>query len=122
MKIPNAAQESHAARVIEAKQITLDDWLSSRPVAAMGSTATEEDVPRLSEQCRRVFRVMRDLQPHTLADISAATGDPQASVSARIRQIRAYLKVGNKGDVIRENQGGGLWIYSLRLNRFSGAA
>lgn len=119
---PTLSQEQDAARVIAEKQLTLEAWLAARPVQAMGSTASVDDVPRLSDQCVRVYRVLRDLSPHTLADISAATGDPQASVSARIRQIRAYLKAGNKGDVKRENLGRGLWQYSLTLHRYFGGA
>jgi hypothetical protein len=48
------------------------------------------DGERLQGQLGRVFRLMEDRRWRTLAEISAATGgDPEASVSARLRDIRA---------------------------------
>lgn len=46
------------------------------------------DLARLNEQTRRVYAVMRDGAWRTLAEIRAATGDPEASVSARLRDLR----------------------------------
>lgn len=46
------------------------------------------DGRRLSLQHNRVLAFMRDGQWHTLEAISKATGDPQASVSARLRDLR----------------------------------
>ena len=43
---------------------------------------------RLNEQHRRVLGVMKDGNWHTLSAISMQTGDPEASVSARIRDFR----------------------------------
>ena len=36
----------------------------------------------------RVWKIVKDGKWHTLAEISAATGDPQPSVSARLRDFR----------------------------------
>jgi hypothetical protein len=117
-------------------QISIDDYLASLPVKARGETCEPEDVTRLSEQCRVVYSHMRDLRAHTLREISAATNIPEASVSARIREIRAYLEGrplkndppdlqrAKLGTILREKVDGvpGLHTYSMQLNRFHGAA
>lgn len=46
------------------------------------------DGKRLHAQHNRVLAVMRDGKVHTLAELSKATGDPEASVSARLRDLR----------------------------------
>lgn len=46
------------------------------------------DAERLNAQQLRVWNVMRDGKWRTLAEISALTGDPEASVSARLRDLR----------------------------------
>jgi len=46
------------------------------------------DAKRLTRQHARVLDFMLDGQWHTLTDISARTGDPEASVSARLRDLR----------------------------------
>lgn len=121
---PSAEQEARAQEAVRRAQLTIDDWLNAQPVAARGETCEADDVPRLNAQCQRVYAALRDLRPHTLADISASCGDPEASVSARIREIRRYLKDGHKGDVLRERvpDGNGLHTYTMRLERYSGAA
>jgi len=48
----------------------------------------EFDDERLTGQCLRVFSVMRDARFRTLAEISAITGDPEASISAQLRHFR----------------------------------
>jgi len=48
----------------------------------------ERDRERLRAQLTRVYGVMRDHAWRTLADIAAATNDPEASVSARLRDLR----------------------------------
>lgn len=123
---PEATPERvrRAARTIEARKPTLAEHLEERPVAARGKTVSKKDMSRLNAQAQRVYNVLRDLRPHTLAEISSATGDPQASVSARWREIRAYLRIGDKGDGIRKSVPGkpGLFTYEIRLNKHSGAA
>jgi hypothetical protein len=47
-----------------------------------------EDGDRLRAQLQRVKRLMGDHAWRTLAEIEAATGYPQASVSARLRDLR----------------------------------
>lgn len=46
------------------------------------------DGERLGRQLDRVRNLMLDGQWRTLAEISAATGAPEASVSARLRDLR----------------------------------
>lgn len=54
-----------------------------------GSTFVESlDCDRLRHQLGRVRSLMLDGVWRTLAEISAVTGDPQASISARIRDLR----------------------------------
>lgn len=54
-----------------------------------GKTYTPElDYARLGKQLRAVFEFMLDGEWHTLAEISAGVGSPEASVSARLRDFR----------------------------------
>lgn len=46
------------------------------------------DCTRLAEQTQAVFAIMKDGQYHTLSDIARMTGAPEASVSARLRDLR----------------------------------
>jgi hypothetical protein len=72
------------------------------------------DVERLQAQMRRVYDAMSGGEWRTLAEISAATGDPPASVSAQLRHLRkrrfgAFI-------VNRRRRGeprAGLWEYQL---------
>lgn len=48
----------------------------------------EKDHGRLAAQLKRVRELMADEHWRTLAEISAAVGDPEASVSARLRDLR----------------------------------
>lgn len=69
------------------------DLLSWTPPAILGDRAGEtfdakRDGKRLNAQSADVYRLMRDRQWRTLAEISAVTGHPEASVSARLRDLR----------------------------------
>lgn len=46
------------------------------------------DAERLGAQALRVWAVMADGEWRTLAEIEALCGDPQASISARLRDFR----------------------------------
>jgi len=46
------------------------------------------DKSRLNKQQRRIFNVVKNGHWFTLAEIEAITGDPQASISARLRDFR----------------------------------
>ncbi len=55
----------------------------------MGSTFNQEmDSERLLKQSGRVFEFVKSGRWLTLREISDATGDPEASVSARLRDLR----------------------------------
>ena len=49
---------------------------------------SDTDTIRLNQQCTDVWAYMRDGRWHTLRAISQATGHPEASVSARLRDYR----------------------------------
>ena len=72
------------------------------------------DEERLNEQTVRIYRLMNDSTWRTLAEISAETHDPEASVSARLRDLRKE----NFGSFVVERRrrglaSGGLWEYRL---------
>lgn len=70
-----------------------------------------EDYARLNAQHRRVYFAMANKGWMTLGDISHITGDPQASISARIRDFRKE-RFGSHF-VLRRYLGDGLWEYRL---------
>ena len=91
------------------EQPDLLSWVPPEPYVAHGSTFDlERDGKRLGNQARRVFEVMRDGQWHTLEQIAERTGDPEASVSARLRQFRGFGMVVEREFVLR-----GLWRYRM---------
>lgn len=69
------------------------------------------DHVRLGKQMLRVLAVLRDGEWHTLPEIAQQTGDPEASISARIRDNRKE-KFGGRV-VEREHVKDGLWRYRL---------
>ena len=70
----------------------------------------ERDGARLAAQEQRVFNVMKDGQFKGLKEISALTGDPEASVSARLRGLR------HEGHTVeRKYISRGLWHYRLKV-------
>ena len=73
------------------------------------------DGARLNAQHMRVFELMRDGLWRSLAEIKDATGDPESSISARLRDFRKDKFGGHFVD--RRNEGGGLYVYRLTLNR-----
>lgn len=89
------------------------DLLSWVPPAILGQRDGEtfdakRDGKRLNAQAADVFRLMQDGKWRTLGDIADATGHPEASVSARLRDLR---KVGYTVD--REYVSRGLWRYRV---------
>jgi len=71
-----------------------------------------EDESRLRTQLWRVFVYMTDEQEHTLAELAEATGGSEASVSARLRDLRKP-RFGS-WIIDRRRIGGGLFGYRLR--------
>jgi len=77
----------------------------------------ELDESRLKAQLNRVRKLMRDAEWRTLAEISEVTGDPQASVSARLRDHRKEQFGGHTVNRRRRGEGRrGLFEYQLILH------
>lgn len=79
------------------------------PIPLLGATYSPTfDADRLHRQQRLVYDLMQDGQKRTLRAIADATGAPEASASARLRDLR---RIGL--DVRRERAapGGGTWLY-----------
>lgn len=86
-------------------QLGLLEWIDTRP--GRGETFdVDRDESRLALQYLRVRTLMLDGKWRTLAQISELTGDPQASVSARLRQMRSAGYT-----VERRYVSKGLWEY-----------
>lgn len=79
------------------------------PTDRHGSTySAPRDFDRLNAQQADVWSFIKDGEWHTLREISAATGHPEASVSARLRDFRAMGRV-----IEREHVERGLWKYRV---------
>ena len=77
-----------------------------------GSTySRERDRGRLFAQLQDVFALMKDGRWRTLGNIASATGHPEASVSARLRDLRKEARGGHT--VERRYVGGGLYEYRV---------
>jgi hypothetical protein len=101
------------SRVAEQLLPSLFDWKPPAEKAFGGATYDPaQDHKRLSGQLLRVYMLMRDSRWRTLAQIKAEVGGSEASVSARLRDLRkddygAFV-------VDRERIDGGLYTYRLR--------
>lgn len=73
----------------------------------------ERDHERLSAQMERVWSCIKDGQSRTLRQISVATGDPEASISAQLRHLRKPRFGGHT--INKEHLGDGLFSYRLAL-------
>lgn len=69
-------------------QMNLLDWTPPDSDRFGASYVRTFDYKRLNAQQRRVWDVMADGVWRTLREISAVTGDPEASISARLRDLR----------------------------------
>lgn len=139
---PEAADPDHETGVSERSFDTLMDFLSGfgddiditkvseYPVAmareSAGQISLEQvrdgvtfdhdrDYARLNAQHIRVYMVMKDERWRSLHDISLLTGDPEASISARLRDFRKF-RFGSH-TVERRHVERGLWEYRLIWNR-----
>lgn len=81
-----------------------------------GATYNEpRDGARLNAQQVRVWECMKDGQWRALHVISSITGDPEASISARLRDFRKERFGSHSID--RRYVTNGLWEYRLLVNR-----
>lgn len=71
----------------------------------------QRDGQRLNRQAYVVWMLMRDGRWRTLAEIAALTGEPEASVSARLRDLRKDRFGGHIVD--RRYLQNGLWEYRV---------
>lgn len=74
----------------------------------------ERDRKRLNTQYQRVFRHMALTGWTTLAELERVTGYPQASISARIRDMKKITMGGHT--VMRRRRHSGTWEYKLVAN------
>lgn len=85
------------------EQLSLMDW------QPLGTTIVpERDNKRLSRQMEKVYRAMSDGEWWTLGRLSFDTGAPEASASARIRDLRRLGYTIERRFVER-----GLWAYRM---------
>ena len=86
-----------------------------------GATFEEpRDGNRLRAQLEAVRTTISDGKPYTLAELERLTGAPQASVSARLRDLRKP-KFGNY-DIRRDYIADGVWSYRMVLDSAKGEA
>ena len=101
-------------------QLSLLDYVPPIPaIHFKGSTIRIPfDVARLNKQLRRVYRCMCDGQWRTLRQISDATGDPEASISARLRDFRNHQYLQQyfvmDSERVPGNERRGIWRYRVR--------
>lgn len=69
------------------------------------------DGPRLNRQTQTVFDLMQDRKWRTLREISRACNEPEASVSARLRDLRKPRFGGY--NVERQHVAAGIWEYRV---------
>jgi len=62
---------------------------------------------------------MADGRWHTLREISGQTGDPEASISARLRDLRKRKFGGHS--VLRQRLAGGKWRYRMVRTELAGS-
>lgn len=92
------------------EQITLDEFAAMRGGSTFDAAI---DYERLNKQQRRVYEAIKDGDWHTLREVSDNTGDPEASVSARLRDFRRQSLGGYTVDRRRKVADKGTWEYRL---------
>lgn len=104
MSLPLFGEFSEATQALGATDLRFDG----------PSYSQEHDDVRLVGQILRVFTLMKDGSWRTLDEISRATGDPHASVSAQLRHLRKKRFGGHSVDKrARGDRANGLYEYRL---------
>lgn len=82
-----------------------------------GALVTKEDDVRLTKQQDSIYQYMKDGKWYSLQQIEQATGHPQASISAQLRNLRKP-KFGGHQVITRHitGTGRGNYEYQLTLN------
>lgn len=90
-------------------QESLLDW---QPPEPRGTTYDKaRDGARLNAQCLGCLRIWQDGRKRSLAEMRQLTGYPEASISARYRDLK------RAGYPMRkEHIGNGLWLYWMQIN------
>ena len=73
----------------------------------------EQDCDRLTGQLLRVYERMRGGGWHSLAELSEACGGSEASISARIRDLRKAKYGAHTIERQRQSPFTGTWIYRM---------
>jgi hypothetical protein len=68
------------------EQVSLLDWVPPATDRHGGTFSHAFDYERLNRQARVIYDLMRDGKARSLREISAETGEPEASISARLRE------------------------------------
>ena len=71
----------------------------------------KRDNERLNGQIKRIHALMIDGLPRTLSQIASVTGDPEASVSAQLRNLKKERFGGYRLE--KDYKGNGLFAYRL---------
>jgi len=92
-----------------------DPGFTTRPPKHDGPGLEERDQKRLNTLQGRVWTLMRDGAWRTLLEIQAVVGGSEASVSARLRDLRkpAWVKVYGECEVQKRRRTEGLWEYRV---------
>lgn len=85
----------------------------ARQLVFEGETFGPEDAARLGQQMLDVLTFMADNRWHGLAEISSAIAHPEASVSARLRDLRKVRFGGHTIDRRRAGSNGASFEYRL---------
>ena len=86
------------------------------PVESGPAVLTHADFVRMGKQRAAVLAYMAAGAWWTLAALSDATGYPEASVSARLRDFRKPKHGAHTVERKREGPGRGTWVYRVVLN------
>tara|TARA_R110000744_G_scaffold252463_1_gene368255 strand:+ start:701 stop:1036 length:336 start_codon:yes stop_codon:yes gene_type:complete len=96
-------------------QYIMDKIMSLKANAFDGVTYQHErDFERLKNQSERILNFISDGEWTTLREIAAATGAPEASISAKLRDLRKAKYGGHTVD--RRYEGNGVYQYRFIFN------
>ena len=97
-------------------QLTLED-IQVEPHFNGSDYEAKYDHARLTNQIKRIFDLMSDGKYRTLSEISKATGAPEGSVGAQLRNLKKKPFGSHQVPKrIRGARRGGLWEYRLIVN------
>lgn len=91
---------------VVAKRITQ----SLAPAGEQQDLFTARDRIRVAHQRADVMKAMSDGNWHTLRELARDLGHPEASISARLRELRSYGRIIEKQ---RARADSGLWLYRM---------